>query len=94
MMRWLRAAVMALLALAALSFLVDFAVFRLRGSPQQKLKVSHFISVPLNGGPNENKQEIDYTGSEETPCSITLYPQGGMAPCWYLRKHLNQVTTY
>jgi len=94
MMRWLRIAVMALMGLAALSYLADFAVFRLRGSPQQKLKVSHFISVPLNGGPNEDKQEIDYLGSEDTPCSITLYPQDGMTPCWYLRRHLNQVSSY
>jgi hypothetical protein len=94
MMRWLRIAGTSLLAFAAISFLADFAVFRLRGSPQQKLKVSHFISVPLNGGPNESKQEIDYTGSEDTSCSITLYPQDGLAPCWYLRRHLNQVKSY
>ena len=94
MMRWLQIALMALLAFAALSYLADFAVFHLRGSPKQRLKVSHFISVPLNGGPNENKQEIDYIGSDDTPCSITLYPQDGMMPCWYLRRHLNQVSNY
>lgn len=94
MLRWLRIALMVLLAIAALSYLGDFAVFRLRGSPQQKLKVSHFISVPLNGGPHEDKEEIDYLGSEDTPCSITWYPQDGMTPCWYLRRHLNQVSSY
>jgi hypothetical protein len=94
MMRWLRIGIMALLGLAALSYLADLGAFHWRGSPQQKLKVSHFISVPLNGGPNENKQEIDYIGSEDTPCSITLYPQEGMSPCWYLRRHLNQVSNY
>jgi hypothetical protein len=51
--------------------------------------VSHFISAPLKN----NKQEIDYLGSEEVPCSISLFPQGGYTPCWYLRRHTNQVTT-
>jgi hypothetical protein len=90
MMRWLRIGIMVLLALAALSYLGDFAVFRMRGSPKLTLSVSHFVSAPLKN----NKEEIDYTGSEQTPCSITLYPQDGMAPCWYLRRHLNQTVTY
>lgn len=90
MMRWLRIGVMMLLGLAALSYLGDFAVFRTRGSPKQQLSVSHFISAQLKN----NKEEIDYLGSVDTPCSITLYPQDGMAPCWYLRKHLNQVSNY
>jgi len=90
MMRWLRIAVMTLLGLAALSYLGDFAVFRIRGSPRQRLSVSHFISTPLKN----NKEEIDYIGSDDTPCTNTLYPQDGLAPCWYLRRHLNQVSNY
>lgn len=91
MMRWLRNGIMVLLALAALSYIGDFAVFKMRGSPKLTLRVSHFISVPLK---NNKDEEIDYLGSEQTPCSLTLYPQGGMAACWYLRRHLNQTTTY
>lgn len=90
MMRWLRIAVMTLAAIAALSYLLDWAVFRMRGSPTLKITVSHFVSAPLKN----NKEEIDYTGSEEIPCSITLFPQGGYTPCWWLRKHTNQVTSY
>jgi hypothetical protein len=90
MMRWLRIAVMTLAAIAALSYLLDWAVFRMRGSPTLKITVSHFVSAPLKN----NKQEIDFIGSEDTPCSVTLYPQAGMAPCWYVRKHRNQVTNY
>lgn len=94
MKRWLGYAVMALLALAALSYLADWAVFRLRGAPKRTITVSHFIAVPLNGGPSENKQEIDYLGSEPEPCSVTLFPQDGMSPCWYLSRHRNQTKTY
>lgn len=90
MMRWLRIGAMVLLALAALSYLGDFAVYLSRGSPKQKLSVSHFVSAALKN----NKEEIDYLGSVDTPCSITLYPQDGMVPCWYLRRHLNQVSNY
>lgn len=90
MLRWLRIGVLMLLGIAAISFIGDFAVFRMRGSPQKKLSVSHFVSAPLK----DNKEEIDYLGSVDTPCSITLYPQDGMAPCWYLRRHLNQVSNY
>lgn len=94
MIRWLRITVMALLALAALSYIGDWAVFHLRGTPRRSFTVNHFISVPLNGGPNENKLEMDFLGSEPTPCSVTLYPQGGMEPCWYLSRHRDQIKTY
>jgi hypothetical protein len=52
--------------------------------------VSHFVSAPLKG----QKQEIDYVGSEDVPCSLSIYPQDGFTPCWYLRRHTNQVSTY
>lgn len=89
-LRWLRYAVMALLAIAALSYIADWAVFRLRGAPKGSITVSHFVSAPLKN----NKQEIDYLGSETVSCSATLFPQEGMQPCWYLSRHHNQVTTY
>jgi len=90
MMRWLRIATLGLAAFGAVSFVVDWCVFRLTGSPKSKYTVSHFVSAPLKN----NKQEIDYTGSEEVPCSLTMYPQDGFTPCWYLRSHTNQVSTY
>lgn len=82
--------ILLLVAIAALGYLGDWAVFKLRGSPQQNLTVSHFISAPLKN----NKQELDYLGSEQVACSVTLLPQEGHPPCWYLRGHLNQVKTY
>jgi hypothetical protein len=68
----------------------DWALFNIRGARTAKVTVSHFVSAPLKN----NKQEIDYLGSEEQTCSFTLFPQAGYTPCWYLRKHTNQVTTY
>lgn len=90
MMRLVRIGFMTLLGLVAFTYAADWTIFKVEGSPTSKFTVSHFVSAPLKN----NKEEIDYTGSEEVPCSITLFPQGGYTPCWWLRKHTNQVTSY
>ena len=90
MMRWVRRIILGLAAFGVMSFVVDWCVFKVTGSPRSKYTVSHFVSAPLK----DNKQEIDYTGSEEVSCSLSMYPQDGFTPCWYLRRHTNQVSTY
>jgi len=90
MMRWLRIAVLALAAFGFISFVLDWSIFKMTGSPKSKFTVSHFVSAPLK----DNKQEIDFVGSEDVPCSLTIYPQDDYMPCWYLRRHTNQVSTY
>lgn len=90
MMRWPRIVVLGLAAFGAISFALDWSVFKMTGSPRSKYTVSHFISAPLKN----HKEEIDYLGSEDVPCSLTIYPQDGFTPCWYLRRHTNQVSTY
>ena len=90
MMRWMRIAGIAMVAFAIISFVVDWAVFKGTGGPRSKYTVNHFISAPLKN----QKEEIDYTGSEEVPCSLSMFPQDGFVPCWYLRRHTNQVSRY
>ncbi len=90
MMVWLKRGFIALAVLAGFSYGADWVIFKLEGSPTSKFTVSHFVSAPLKN----NKDEIDYLGSEEEPCSITLFPQGGLAPCWWLRRHTNQVSKF
>jgi len=77
-----------LLGAAIALYAGDWLVFNLRGSITGKVTVSRFLSAPLKN----NKEELDYLGSEEVSCSVSLFPQGGHAPCWYLRRHKNQVT--
>jgi hypothetical protein len=89
MMRWIRFIAVGLLAGAVAAYAGDWLLFNLRGSITSKITVSHFLSAPLKN----NKQELDYLGSEEVPCSVSLFPQGGHTPCWYLRRHTNQTTT-
>ena len=89
MSRWKHRIAFALLAAAIVLYAGDWLVFNLRGSRTAKVTVSHFLSAPLKN----NKQEIDYLGSDDETCSISLFPQGGHTPCWYLRRHKNQTTT-
>jgi len=88
MMLWIRLIGIGLLAVAVAAYAGDWLVFNLRGSITSKVTVSHFLSAPLKN----NKQELDYLGSEEVTCSVSLFPQGGHTPCWYLRRHTNQTT--
>jgi hypothetical protein len=89
MMRWRRRIAIALIAALVVAYAGDWLLFNLRGSITSKVTVSHFLSAPLKN----NKQELDYLGSEELPCSVSLFPQEGHSPCWYLRRHTNQTTT-
>jgi hypothetical protein len=94
MMRWVRRAVVWLLIVAAAVYVGDWVFFKLRGSPTETVTVSMFVSAPLKN----NKIELDYQGDEQWTCSKTLMPvfvpEPGMQPCWYLKKHKNQVATY
>jgi hypothetical protein len=89
MMRWVRWIAIGLVVASAALYAGDWLVFNVRGSLTSKVTVSHFLSAPLKN----NKQELDYLGSEEVLCSVSLLPQGGHNPCWYLRRHTNQITT-
>jgi hypothetical protein len=44
------------------------------------------MGVPLKG----QKEEYDYLGTADVPCSRSLFPQGGNDPCWHLRRNPNQ----
>ena len=95
MMRVLRFSLIGLLIASAALYVGDWAAFTLRGSPTDQVTVSLFVSAPLK----DNKQEIDFIGQEQWSCTRTMFPQVPFAhdrsmPCWYLRRHTNQVTTY
>jgi hypothetical protein len=89
MMRWLQWTLLGLVVACVVAYACDWAVFKLRGSPTAKVTVSNFLSAPLKN----NKQELDYLGSVDVACSISLFPQNWQDPCWYLRRHKNQVNT-
>ncbi|HEY1161090.1 MAG TPA: hypothetical protein VGE83_10690 [Terracidiphilus sp.] len=89
MKRWLLRAAMVLVAAFVAVYGGDWAIFKLRGSPRSKVTVNRYITIPLKG----NKQEFDYLGSVDIPCSVSLFPQAGQSPCWQLRRNPNQGIT-
>jgi hypothetical protein len=89
MMRWLQRMVLVLAVGFVAVYGGDWAVFKLRGSPQSKVSINRYLTVPLKG----NKQEFDYLGSTDQPCSLSLFSQAGQTPCWQLRRNPNQGTT-
>lgn len=74
-----------LLAVVVLTYLVDWAVLRVRmthGEGYGTVQVDEYLSTPLKG----NKAEYDYMGSNPEPCAHSIFPHGA-APCWWLAKH-------
>jgi hypothetical protein len=90
MLRWLFVRLVKIVAAFAVLFAVvyvgDWAVYRLRGSPQSKVTVSRFVSIPQKG----RKTELDYLGTFDAPCAVAIFDQGGESPCWHLRRNPNQ----
>lgn len=87
--RWLLRVLVVLVAGFIAVYGGDWAVYKLRGSPSSTVTVNRFLSVPLKG----NKIEYDYLGTGDVPCSVSLFPQGGLSPCWHLRRNPNQNTS-
>jgi hypothetical protein len=89
MKRWLLRGLVVLAAAFVAVYGGDWVIFKLRGSPHSTVTVNRYLTIPLKG----NKQEFDYLGSVDVPCSVSLFPQAGQNPCWQLRRHPNQGTT-
>jgi hypothetical protein len=76
-----------LVLLAVACYLTDYALLRLRvarnWSPYGTVNVSLYYAIKEKGGRTE------YTPPSEQPqtCVNALFPQMGLEPCWYLRRH-------
>jgi len=88
MKRWVIRVGIGIVVAFIVAYFGDWAVFKLRGSPQASVTVNQYLNVPLKG----NKQEYDYQGTQDVPCSVSLFSQGGQSPCWQLRRNKNQWT--
>jgi hypothetical protein len=93
MMRWFVHWLLRVIVVLTVAFVAayggDWAVFKLRGSPTSKVTVNRYLTIPLKG----NKQEFDYIGSIDAPCSVSLFPLAGLSACWQLRRNPNQGIT-
>src|SRR5271165_2552129 len=82
-LRWLALTLLAMLAAAALVYVGDYAAFLLRGQPLDQVNVTRYMAAPLKG----NKTEFYFEGRGPMSCAKSLFPQNGLTPCWYLRRH-------
>jgi hypothetical protein len=82
-LRWLGIFFLAVLILAALAYVGDYAIFLVRGQPVDQVIVTKYMAAPLKG----NNTEFYYEGTGPVTCAKALFPQNGMNPCWYVRKH-------
>lgn len=84
--------VMGMLALAAVSFGLDYAVFRIRAATNHgaygSVVVTHYDAVLLKNA----KTEFIFDPPGPERCVNALFPHAGMQPCWYLRRHPEQRT--
>ncbi len=88
-MGWLFRGVVALAVAFAAVYIGDWVVYQLRGSPQSKVTVNRYVAIPEKG----SKTEFDYQGTLDAPCSVSLFAQGSLSPCWQLRRHPDQGLT-
>ncbi len=84
--RWIFALAVLFAAVSLAAFVLDWAMFKLRGSPQSTVAVSQYMEVPLKGG----KTEYDYLATSNVPCAVALFPHEGKDPCWNLRRNPTQ----
>jgi hypothetical protein len=86
LLRWLQRVVVVLAVIIVATYAGDWAIYKLRGSPQSQVTVNRYVTIPLKG----NRQEFDFLGSSAVSCSVSLFPQAGQSACWQLRRNPNQ----
>jgi hypothetical protein len=77
----------------ALGYVVDFVVWRARvaaGGGMDQVQVDLFTVAELKGG----KEDYYPQGAVMVSCSRTVYPQGGVQPCWWQRRHPEKIQRY
>ena len=89
-MKWLLIAGASLLIL----FLGDYIsiVYRIPSGREQfgSVEVQKLLAVPQK----DHKTEYIADPPQTQQCVHSLFPQLGLAPCWYLSRHANQQVNY
>jgi hypothetical protein len=84
--------ILILVGAMALTFIIDFAVFRLRvaanRSAYDSVTVTHYYAILQKNG----KTQLIFDPPQPQTCVNSLFPHGGWLPCWYLRRHPEQRT--
>ncbi len=84
--------VILVIVVCALGYGIDFASLHL-GIPRRdklgRVTVHTYYAVKLKNG----RTEYDDGGDQIVNCSNSLFPQLGVSPCWYARRHPTQQIT-
>jgi len=77
-------------AVAALTFITDYPVLRVRLAAKTttygSVNVQSYYAIPHKNG----KTEFDFQPPQSQTCVHSLLPHMGFSPCWYLVKHPEQ----
>jgi hypothetical protein len=88
--RFLVRSIAAVVLFAALTFVVDYVVLRVRiatnRQPFGTVTVHPYYAVPEKG----NKTEYMLGDQTDQQCVHSLFPHMGDSPCWYLSRHTDQ----
>jgi hypothetical protein len=91
-MRMIWKFVLWLLAVAAAAYLIDLGILgariALKASPYDQVTVRSYLAIQEKG----NRREYVFQGEQQEQCTRTLFPHVGDQPCWYLRRHADQMT--
>jgi hypothetical protein len=84
--------VITLLGVAALTFGIDWLVFRVRLATNRNafgsVVVKHYYAVAQKNG----KTQFIFDPPQSWSCVNALFPHNGSLPCWYLQRHPDQRT--
>jgi hypothetical protein len=93
LVKMLAKGVAGLLLLAMVAYPLDWAIWRTRvahGGGMGAAHVAQLTVAELKGG----KEDYYLDGTTIEPCSSSLYPQGGYTPCWWLKRHPDDIQRY
>jgi hypothetical protein len=78
------------LALTALAYAVDYAVFRYRVAtnrqPFGQITVISYDAIPQKSG----RTQFIFQPPQPQTCVNSLFPRERYTPCWYLQRHTEQ----
>lgn len=90
--RFFLVTILAIVGVTALAFGVDYAVFRIRTAANWNaygsVTVRHYTAVLQKNG----KTTMTFDPPADWTCVNALFPHAGYLPCWYLKRHPEQVT--
>lgn len=85
-------AIVILIGVAALTWITDFAVFKVRvaanWNPYGSVTVDHYYAIPQKSG----KTQLIFDPPAPQTCVHAMFPHAGWQPCWYLSRHPEQRT--